>query len=571
MRTAALHSITILIVLALAVATARGAQTPPLQMCLATAADFSPIYPATSFPNNLREVSCAFALDEDESFGTLTSIWTAIDVGDVAPPNYEIARADTPVKSMKRGRFRYSQDGPMPVGKYRLDVLADGKPWHSLEFTVVAAAEPVAIKKPADLFPLEKGKAWSYDFVQESGKGAKITIPGAQSDDQGRFHANVTMTVDKTEPHGTHIEIRRNGELVAEEWWKLGAKGLSATQRKIGDELIKLEPPQTLWALPLQTPTQWTYAPKDGSFTQTYSMWGPLPVRGPSGDQPGYIIAIEQPSSVGKLSVERRLIPGYGLTDEIIISAVNGEMVSRQEMSLSSAVAADPSASSSSAASGSDSFPLSQGAVWTYMATVDGNDRMVSKKVSRSEQVKGLDCFVVEDDGFSGFLTKMHLHKSADAVQLVKASYTMKEPLTWIKQPLKTGDSWAGQLLTTDNQDGGTLRFNVEGEETVDTPAGKYQAMRVRMDGETAGPSLHATMWFAPGVGEVKRSAKLIDAEHDNKVLSQIDMALFEYSDGKSASINSGTGPAAPIKFESDFRKGLERANAEGKPLLVEF
>jgi thioredoxin-like negative regulator of GroEL len=359
MKPAHTRSIVTALFAAAALSAFASGQTPPLQMCLTTAADFSPIHPSTTFPDNLREISCAFALGDSESFGTLTSIWTAIDVGDVAPPNYEIARTDTPLKNMKRGRFRYSQDGPMPAGRYKLDVLADGKPWQSLEFTVVPAAEPMALRKPADLFPLEKGKRWSYDFVQESGKGAKVSLPGIEPDAQGRCHATVIMTVDKTEAHGTHIQIRRNDELVAEEWWKVGAKGLSATQRKIGGELIKLDPPQILWALPLKSPAQWSYSPKDGSFTQNYSMWGPLPVRGPNGDQPGYVVAIEQPSSIGKVSVERDFIPGFGLTREVIISAINGEMMSRQEMSITGAsTVAISKVSSSTSSAASPTAPI---------------------------------------------------------------------------------------------------------------------------------------------------------------------------------------------------------------------
>src|SRR5688500_16353760 len=66
-----------------------------LHMCLATAADWSPIYPTTVFPANMRELHCAFHLNDNEKFQTLTSIWIAVDVGEAAPPNYEMARTDT--------------------------------------------------------------------------------------------------------------------------------------------------------------------------------------------------------------------------------------------------------------------------------------------------------------------------------------------------------------------------------------------------------------------------------------------------------------------------------------------
>jgi len=305
----------------------------PVQMCLATAADFSPVYPGTEFPGNIREISCAFQIG-DQDIKKLTSIWTAVDVGDVAPPNYEMTRNELSVSSMKRGALRYSQNGPMPVGKYKVDVLADGKPWQSLQFTIVHPPDAMAIGKPEELFPLDEGRSWKYNFVQQAGQGVTITIPGVEPDAEGKLHAHITMNVAKSEPAGTHIEILRDGALVAEEWWKLDARGLTAQQRKIGDELIKLDPPQVLWPLPLESPKQWKYETQDGAVTQTNQMWGPLPLNDPGHAGDGYIVLIEQPNPIGRMTVERHFIPRFGLTRETIVSAMNGELTNKQDMSL---------------------------------------------------------------------------------------------------------------------------------------------------------------------------------------------------------------------------------------------
>lgn len=64
-----------------------------------------------------------------------------------------------------------------------------------------------------------------------------------------------------------------------------------------------------------------------------------------------------------------------------------------------------------------------------------------------------------------------------------------------LKSRLKPGESW--------EVPGGSKR-TVSGPEEVKVPAGKYQALKVVW--ETEGRTF--TSWYAPGVGEVKRTIK---------------------------------------------------------------
>lgn len=306
------------------------AQTPSLQLCLAAAADSSPVYPTRSFLSTAREVIAVFRLGKGESYKKLTAAWIAVDVGDAAPPNYQIAKADLQLQGKDRGRFRYSQDKPLPLGKYRLEVTADGKSWKSAEFTVAPIGKAADIKQPQELLPLTKGQVWTYAFVQEAGMGGKVNLPGIAPDAEGKYRATVTLTAAATDQAGNRIESRRNGALVFEEWWQLGPRGLAATKRKKGDIVTVVDPPQVLLPWPLNAPQEWTYEPKDKSFRQAYRMWGPVPVRGPQGEGPGYVVLVEQ----GATTVERHFLPGVGLIREVSITALGGEMVSRQEMIL---------------------------------------------------------------------------------------------------------------------------------------------------------------------------------------------------------------------------------------------
>lgn len=323
------------------------AQSPLLQLCLTEAADYSPVYPTQIFPSNVREVAAVAHLAPSESYKVMTGTWIAVDVGKAAPPNTQVAKADITLDKMKKLAFRLNVMGAMPVGKYRLDVLADGKPWKSTEFTVVEMAKPPDMKKPEDLLPLRQGQLWTYAFVQQPGEGAKITLPGVTPDAEGKFRATVTLTVAGKDAAGTRLDLRRNNALVFQEWWRLDENGLVSTQRKSVNPqakdaledvtlnpILKLDPPQLLLRWPLTAPQTWTYQPKDGAYSQTLHLWGPLPIKGPNGEVPGYLVFLQQKERLGTLTAERQWIPGVGMVREVIISAVGDKLAGRTEMVL---------------------------------------------------------------------------------------------------------------------------------------------------------------------------------------------------------------------------------------------
>jgi hypothetical protein len=186
------------------------------------------------------------------------------------------------------------------------------------------------------MMPLNAGRKWTYRFIQAAANGGTIGGPGIKLDPDGKLRARVEILQAGDDDKGSHLELRRNGDLVFQEWWRLGNDGLTAVQRKSADQVIPLQPPQILWPWPLQ-PTTWTYQPDDHSYQQTCQMWGPLPVQGPNGEVPGYVVMINQGDALSKTSVERHFIPAIGLVKEIIISTVNNKMVSRTEMTLEKA------------------------------------------------------------------------------------------------------------------------------------------------------------------------------------------------------------------------------------------
>lgn len=316
-----------------------GAKEPspakPLEMCLATAADFSPVYPTNAFPATSNGVTAAFEIPADETVETLSAVYVAVDVGDAAPPNTEITRAKLAVEPGKRGRFRYTQDGPMPPGQYRLDVFADDRPWQSVEFMVRSPeSERPESERSTEWYPLAEGTVWTYEFLMESGRRIKISLPGTEPDADGNLRAKVTLTAAEIDEHGTRIELRRNGQLAFEEWLRLDEGGLSALRRRVaGEQPMVLDPPQTLWPLPPR-PMVWKHEAKDGSFQQSCQMWGPLPVDLLGQPTPGYVVLVEQAAPLGPITVERHFVTGIGMVRETMTTTFGGELASRQTLVL---------------------------------------------------------------------------------------------------------------------------------------------------------------------------------------------------------------------------------------------
>ena len=316
------------------VATAARAQTTTtesssigVRTCLATAADLSAVYPTSAFPAGTREIFAAVTLGKNSPLTKISSKWIAVDVGGAAPPHLTIASADTDVNKADRARLRYSQAKAMPPGSYRLEISANGAPIASTDFRIeapaAAAAQPAAAKIE-DLLPLKVGHVWRYDFTQESSGSPTL-------------RARVTQRVASNDYRGPKIETRRDNKLVMQEWWLLDDKGLSATQRQVGDDSATiLDPPQLIWpaAGASTSPLAWTYQPKHAAMADTCHMWGPLPIDTPMGQRQGCVVLCEQKGGQSKMTTERHWVPGIGMTREIVVNAIKDQLLSRQEMEL---------------------------------------------------------------------------------------------------------------------------------------------------------------------------------------------------------------------------------------------
>ena len=308
-------------------AVAAPAQERLLVPCLGLAADQSPVFSTELFPDPTTEVSACFRLGAADTVQRLTAVFIAENVGAAAPPDYPIVEAELDLKGEKQGRFRFENPRPMPLGLYRVEVSADGRPWLAARYAIAAPSEDAA--QAGELMPLAAGRRWTYRFEQRAGAGARIDVPEIEPDAAGLYRATVTIEVIAEEEAGFHLVTSRNGQPVFEEWWRRGEDGVLATRRKDGEQVIELDPPQRLVGT-ADGERQWTYPP----FAQTFRMWGPFPMKGEWGEGRGHVVLASQPAGLVTITAERHFVAGIGMVREIIIQALAGRMMSRQELDL---------------------------------------------------------------------------------------------------------------------------------------------------------------------------------------------------------------------------------------------
>lgn len=305
-----------------------------LRLGLAAAADYTPVYPTDVLPTTNR-LSVVFRFPEGERYGRLTGKLIAVDVGDEAPPGTEVAAVDIALQGEDRGALHYTLPSPFPPGAYRLEVMADGAPWESLDFRVAPPLESMTVTDSADLMPLAPGTVWTYAFSQEAGRGVRLDLPADLQGADGVYRTTVTLSIADIEDRGAHIELRRGGDLQSEEWLRATEAGIVSAQAKEEGTLTTLEPPRPFFPMPSDLPREWEYAMADGSFQLTYRMWGPIPVEGPAGEAPGYVVMVQH-DGPAVTTVERHFIPGIGIVREVIVLGMRGRMLSRQEIVLQS-------------------------------------------------------------------------------------------------------------------------------------------------------------------------------------------------------------------------------------------
>lgn len=162
----------------------------------------------------------------------------------------------------------------------------------------------------------------------------------------------------------------------------------------------------------------------------------------------------------------------------------------------------------------SDYFPMSEGHAWSYKQklTVKGKTTERTHTVFASGRTR--DGVVV--DGWGGARQAV-LRIGEDGVRIVEmGSDLQKEPVLFLKLPFKIGNTWDATIKMEGAER--TLTLEVEAEEDVSVPAGKFKSFKIKVTCKDL-PDFTAEMWYARDFGEVKSR----QVHPEGELLSELD------------------------------------------------
>lgn len=160
-------------------------------------------------------------------------------------------------------------------------------------------------------------------------------------------------------------------------------------------------------------------------------------------------------------------------------------------------------------AQGDDYYPLKVGTKWHYDLDNGGGQKIqLISQIAGIDTVEGVELFRLEIFANGQKLPNTeHLQRKDDGVYRVRMNNVdLTPPICLIKYPLKPDQTWGGETTA------GGQKMKVEGSEgkaeTVQVPAGKYEAVPCKVVG-TAGPGKFTNiLWFAKDVGIVKQKSE---------------------------------------------------------------
>jgi hypothetical protein len=298
------------------------ASAQSLQLALDGAADLSPVYPTLKIPANAGQFVAIFTFGDQKRHKIETAMTPIEAVGSytINPQGQtEVIAAGDGTRAL----MRYFFQSDLPVGRWRLTVKLDGKPFAAQEFSVVPAAAPLQLHRPLSLAgSLTKGSEWTSEVraLQEIRPGIKISLGNVtKADANGWLHTTAVSKVIALTQEGAQTDNYRGGMLVNSIWTIVTDKGLAIAKFETAGHATVPDPPQLILAWPLkQFHTSWRWHDKrqKPEFGDQFQMWGPLPVKTPDGEAPGYVVLQKTPAdtdaTVIASSSEIHIVPGLG-------------------------------------------------------------------------------------------------------------------------------------------------------------------------------------------------------------------------------------------------------------------
>jgi hypothetical protein len=156
-------------------------------------------------------------------------------------------------------------------------------------------------------------------------------------------------------------------------------------------------------------------------------------------------------------------------------------------------------------------YPVDVGNTWHYRVTAKGNITNVSTRISKHETINGEA--LARLDTLNVLFTE-HLAQTEKGVFRHRLNGSqVSPPFHLLLYPPNVGAKWQGEF--TSELEKGKFGYSgeIQKEEIVEVPAGRFKALRVSIKVDQNGrPMGQFTYWFAKDVGFVKQSLNILDA-----------------------------------------------------------
>jgi hypothetical protein len=191
----------------------------------------------------------------------------------------------------------------------------------------------------APVIPIAPGTSWRYNMTEEVGKG--FSLSNVKPDADGKIRLPVLYRVEGTENvDGKDLlkfEMHRAGAITNTDLLSVDDHGITCWARiNLDGELVKLNPPQTMIAVPLKKGAAWDFNGQAGELKvqQHYSVVGEDKTDVPAGKFHAYQIHGEQ-TAPNRMIIDRWFAPGVGIVKDVTtMQDAKGDLLQRISLEL---------------------------------------------------------------------------------------------------------------------------------------------------------------------------------------------------------------------------------------------
>jgi len=204
---------------------------------------------------------------------------------------------------------------------------------------LMLAAVSLGFVSAEQLIPTAPGTAWRYKMTEEPGKG--LRIPNSRADAKGTVRASVLYRIAGTENiDGKELlkfEMHRAGVVTNTDLLSIDGDGIVCAARiNLDGELIKLNPPQTIVATPLNDGATWNFDGQIGELKvhQHYKVAEEDEIEVPAGEFHAFHIHGEQ-TSPSRMTIDRWFAIGTGIVKDVTtMRDSDGDLLERISLEL---------------------------------------------------------------------------------------------------------------------------------------------------------------------------------------------------------------------------------------------